>query len=122
MSQHYQLQPGEKELLNETGLWNKAKLNAQPGRLVLTSQRILFVKDANPFAGPLLKLLMKKQDRHLVQDISLKDICSYSNQSFGLNKKIVSLVLASGETVNFSTSSEYAVWSSKLNELVKRKV
>jgi hypothetical protein len=116
---YYQLEADEKEIFNEVGLWSKAKLNAQPGRLTLTNKRILFVKNSNPFAGLLIRLLFKKQGSHVTHDISLKNLKNYEQVTYGINKNVLSLDLNDGTNVKFIPGRPCAEWVAKLDELKK---
>jgi len=113
----FELTGDEQVFRNETALWMKAKLNAQAGRLYLTDQRILFVKNQNPLAGVLLKLLVKSARGGVLYDIPLSDIKSFSRESFGANKNILKLSYGDGETVKFSLNKNYEEWEDELKRL-----
>ena len=100
---------------NESALWMKSKLNAQPGRLYLTNNRIVYVKNANPFAGLLILLLIKSTRNKILYDIELGTIKDISRESFGANKNIMAITHGSDQTVKFSVNN-FENWESDIKK------
>lgn len=100
-------------LLEESALWNIKKLNAQPGRIYLTTKRIAFKKNANPFAGPLLKIFLKRQDTHFAQNLPIEKIKDITQESFGVNKNILAITLENDSVVKFSVK-DFNQWKEKI--------
>jgi hypothetical protein len=85
----FQLQPGEKLLINDPhAMWMKSEMMAVMGSLKLTDKRLVFVKNANPFAG-ILALFMKSQRSHVLHEYPLESIKSYSQEKHYKSARIV---------------------------------
>jgi len=113
----FELEPGEKIIFDEFGLWHKSKWQAFPGQLYLTDKRILFVKNPPPLFGGLVGLFLKSYRRQLTHDIPLDSLKTYHNETFGRNKKIVVLEGKDSENFKFTTAKSYDIWDAKLKEL-----
>ena len=59
------------------------------------------MQEANPMAGPLLKLFMKSQQQNISVDIKLSDIQSTGLAPFGMNKKLFGITMSDGTIYHF---------------------
>ncbi|MDQ3112252.1 MAG: hypothetical protein M3R17_20395 [Bacteroidota bacterium] len=85
----FSLNPGEKLLINDPhAMWMKSEMMAVMGTLKLTDKRLVFVKNANPFAG-ILALFMKSQRSHVLHEYMLGKINSYSKEKHFKSERIV---------------------------------
>jgi hypothetical protein len=85
----FTLHPGEKLLINDPhAMWMKSNTMAVMGSLKLTDKRLVFVKNANPFAG-ILALFMKSQRSHVLHEYQLASIKSYSKEKHFKSERIV---------------------------------
>lgn len=85
----FSLNPGEKLLINDPhAMWMKTEMMAVMGSLKLTDKRLVFVKNANPFAG-ILGLFMKSQRSHVLHEYPLQNIVSFSKEKHLRNVRIV---------------------------------
>ncbi len=92
------LNPDEKLLINDPyAMWMKTEMMAIQGSLKLTDKRLVFVKNANPFAG-LLQLFMKSQRSCVLQDFSLGTIKNYSRKKFFKNERLKEYVTSKIES------------------------
>jgi len=105
----FQLQQDENLIKEETVSYIKNKLHVQFGRMYLTTKRLVFVKNMNPFFG-LIGMLFKSLRGGVLFDIPLSDISSYENVKYGLNKKVLGLKLTDGRELKFALSSKYEEW------------
>jgi hypothetical protein len=85
----FQLHPGEKLLINDPyAMWMKTEMMAVMGALKLTDKRLVFVKNANPFAG-ILGLFMPSQRSHVLHEYPLESIQSFSKEKHFKSVRIV---------------------------------
>lgn len=85
----FSLHPGEKLLINDPhAMWMKTEMMAVMGSLKLTDKRLVFVKNANPFAG-ILQLFMKSQRSHVLHEYPLENIKSYSRETHFKSVRVV---------------------------------
>jgi hypothetical protein len=113
----FQLEPEEKLIFDETGVWHKSKWQAFLGQLYLTNKRVLFVKNPPPLFGGVLGLFLKQYRRQLTHDIPVDSLRTYHNEKFGRNKKVIVLEGKDSENFKFTTSKAYEIWDAKLKEL-----
>jgi hypothetical protein len=106
----------EGTIKDESALWLKSKINAQPSRLYLTNKRIAYRKDANPFAGLLLKLFVKSARANIIFNIELKEIQNISKASFGANKTVLAIKYGNNLEVKFWVN-DYNSWETELKKL-----
>ncbi len=109
MSAILDLSTGEEVLKSLPCQWMKSKMNMRQGKLYLTSKRLVFVQDANPFAGLLLKLFVKKTNAHAAVDVNLKDIKSISNENLGFVKGAM-LVNYGDQSTHFALHKDCDNW------------
>ncbi len=113
------LQPGETILKEESAIYLKSKINIQPGWLVLTNKRLVFIKSWNYLFG-LIGLLFKSLRGGKLFDIPLKEIHTYSNEKYGLNKKVLGLETEKEGHIKFALSSQYRGWEQYLMQVIKK--
>lgn len=86
--QPFQLLPGEKLIVNDPHVtWKKGGTMDEAGQLKLTDKRLVFVKNANEFAGP-LKWFVKSFREQVLLEFPLEKIKSFSVAAIGKNKRI----------------------------------
>jgi hypothetical protein len=109
----FDLTPGEQVIKDEMGMFIKSKLHVQPGQLVLTNKRFVFVKNMNFMFG-LIGLLFKTLRGGVIHDIPLENIKSHAQDKFGVNTKVMKLTLSDGQELRFVLNSPYEEWASLL--------
>ncbi len=83
------LNPNEKLIINDPhAVWMQTETMEVKGSLKLTDKRLVFVKDANPFAG-ILKLFMKSQRSHVLHDFPLNSIKNYSRKKYFKSERLI---------------------------------
>lgn len=98
-----ELQEGETLVIADANAMHmKKKLLAEMGSLYLTSKRLVFSKNPNPMASPLLRLLVKSTRGGITHDIPLNTVKGLSRDKFGLNNMMV-VTHGDGQVVKFST-------------------
>lgn len=84
----FQLQPGEKLLVNDPhAVWMKGGTMTVKGQLKLTDRRLVFVKNPSEFAGP-LKWFIKSLRSYVLMDFPLEKIKEVSTTALGKDKRI----------------------------------
>jgi hypothetical protein len=79
--EQFSLKPDEKLLVNDPyASWMKTEMMAIPGSLKLTDKRLVFVKNANQFAGP-LKWFIKSMRSQVLHEYPLTSIKSFSRET-----------------------------------------
>ncbi len=114
----FELQPDENLIKEETAIYIKNKIIVQPGRMYLTTKRLVFIKSYNYLFG-LIGLLFKTLRGGILFDIPLKDIIQYENAKYGINKKVLGLKLQDGREPKFVLSSKYEEWEQALKSAGK---
>jgi len=113
----FALKEGEHLLVNDPHCQWMRGMMAIPGQLKLTENRIVFVKNANPFAG-ILALCFKSQRAHVVHDIRLSDIKNYSLATFG---KSTRLVIETGFSLPLTFATpKFEIFAGELKRLLGR--
>jgi hypothetical protein len=85
----FSLHAGEKLLINDPhAMWMKTEVMAVMGSLKLTDKRLVFVKNANPFAG-ILGIFMASQRSHVLHEYPLGSIQSFSKEKHFKSVRIV---------------------------------
>jgi hypothetical protein len=85
----FELQPGEKLLVNDPhAMWMKSDMMGVQGQLKLTDRRLVFVKNANPFAG-LLVLFFKSLQAQVLIEFPLNEITEISRSAFVKSTRLV---------------------------------
>lgn len=113
------LQQGETILKEENAIYLKGKINVQPGWLTLTNKRLVFIKSGNYFFG-LIGMLFKSLRGGKLFNIPLNEIQGYSNEKYGLNKKVLGLDTAQQGHIKFALSSQYQNWEQYLMQVIKK--
>lgn len=84
----FALLPGEKLIVNDPHVtWKKGGTMDVEGQIKLTDQRLVFVKNASEFAGP-VKWFVKSMRAHVLLEFPLNQIKTFSVAAFGKNKRI----------------------------------
>ena len=84
----FALLPGEKLLVNDPhATWKKGGTMNVQGQLKLTDQRLVFVKNAAEFSGP-LKWIFKSMRPRVELEFPLGRIKSFSASAFGNSKRL----------------------------------
>jgi hypothetical protein len=116
----FTLHPGEKLLINDPhAMWMKTNVMAVMGSLKLTDKRLVFVKNAKPFAG-ILGIFMKSQRSHVLHEYALDSIKSYTKE---LHFKSARIVIYNGidRPKKYSTSKIESIEMELKNHNVKIK-
>jgi len=118
MANKFELQQDENLIKEEAAIYVKSKIIVQMGRMYLTTKRLVFIKNANPFFG-LIRLLFKSLRGNILFDIPLKDITHYEKSKYGLNKRVLKLKLQDGQEPKFILSSKYKEWDQTFKSVGK---
>lgn len=102
----FQLDPGEGIIKEEGAMYLKSALNAQRGRLYVTTKRILFLKAINSVQSIVgVSPVVCNVPRTAVKEVT------QSKQ--GLNKNVLQISLGDGTQYRFSVN-DYGSWASIL--------
>lgn len=108
------LRDGEQSVKSGSASYIKGKLNAAPGVLTLTDQRLVFSQRNAVFAafgliGALLGMLSKGKD---VVDLPLGQIAGFSRGKYGINTNVVVIETRDGQTHRFG--AKFDDWAAVL--------
>lgn len=85
----FALHQNEKLLINDPhAIWMKTEMMAIRGSLKLTDKRLVFVKNAHPFAG-LLKLFLKSLRSYVLHEYPLELLKNYSRKTYYKSERLI---------------------------------
>lgn len=103
----FQLDPSEGIIKEEGVLYLKSTLNAQRGRLYVTTQRIVFIKAMNN-----IQRLMGISP--VVCNVPRTTLTGVSQSKQGLNKNVLCMALSDGSEYRFLVN-DYSSWAAVLS-------
>lgn len=122
----FDLNPGESVIRQEAGVLMLGGLKNRMGRIVLTNQRLVFVKK-NPFLammfgllGVLIEHFIEKHMKTMALDLPLSHILRFEHGSFGLNKKVILFHSKDGQVHKIGTTKSYEEWEEELSKVLKK--
>lgn len=125
----FDLIDNETVLRQEASTWLRSKWNVQAGRIYLTTHRLVFSDDPFPFLpffsliGEFMNMLAQRiwpHPRKPAFEVPLREISTFEQGSFGLNKRVMVLHTAA-EDQTFGFTRSYEEWEGALKEAMKRK-
>ena len=112
MPTRFSLQAGESVVMEEKAMIRSGRISAHAGKLILTNQRLVFAKNANPFhslLGGLGGWLAGRSQDLLPLDTPLSDITAVERTRFGRNDKVL-LVRTSSQQHQVMVSKTIDEW------------
>ncbi len=103
---------------DKRAMWYEKKYKGRPGDIILTSGRLAFNSHGNPFAGPLLKLLFKKEASGIKLDIPFAAIKNAAPHSYLGNKKLFKIIMHDGTEYYFMPTSNHEEWINSINQKI----
>ncbi len=106
---------------DKQAMWYEKKYKGRLGDIILTNERLAFNSHGNPFAGPLLKLLFKKEGSGIKLDIPFAAMKNAAPYSYMGNKKLFKIILQDNTEYYFMPISNHEEWINTLNQNITSK-
>lgn len=120
------LNPGETILRQEAGALILEGLRSRLGQVILTDQRIVFVKNSLAFAmmlgliGVLIEHLLEKRPKTILLELPFNHILNFEHTRFRLNNKVIAFHTRDGNVHKIGTTKPYAEWEPELKKALKK--